>query len=187
MGAEEGANDILAELLDLLDLSWEAVGESLLEGLLRQVSMSIELPEARGAYLGLSGVAARAVQGGRLDGLCDSGPQSGSTNAERRSHFDSGKRKEGYMDGMKIMEKGMGRREEEKKGTGRELALDFLGFFHLAVLQPVRSPFGRPFTVRPPGNFSPNGNTEYRRAAGRSSSSPSSSVGIWDPASGSSD
>lgn len=81
------------------------------------------------------------------------------------------------MDGMKIMEKGMGRREEEK-GTGRELALDFLGFFHLAVLQPVRSRFGRPFTVRPPGNFSPNGNTEYCRAAGRSSRSPSISVGI---------
>jgi hypothetical protein len=46
----------------------------------------------------------------------------------------------------------------------------------LAVLQPVRSRFGRPFTARSPGNFPPNGNTEYCRAAGRSSRSPTISV-----------
>lgn len=42
-------------------------------------------------YLGLcGGVAARAVQGGSLhmQRLCDRGPQSGSTNADRGSHFD---------------------------------------------------------------------------------------------------
>lgn len=33
LGPEGGANDILAELLDLLDLGGETVGESLLEGL----------------------------------------------------------------------------------------------------------------------------------------------------------
>ena len=46
LGPEGGANDILAELLDLLDLGGEAVGESLLEGLFQWVSISIELLEA---------------------------------------------------------------------------------------------------------------------------------------------
>lgn len=127
------------------------------------------------AYLGLSGgVAARAVQSDRLNGLGDRGPQSGGTNAERRSHLDSCKRRGIWM-GRRLRRRVWGRREEEK-GSGRELALDFLGFFHLAVLQPVRSRFGRPFTARSPGNFPPNGNTEYCRAAGRSSRSPTISV-----------
>lgn len=89
LGPEGGASDILAKLLDLLDLGGQVVGKGVLEGLSKQVSNSIELPEATARYLGLcGGVPARAVQGGGLHGLCDGGPQSGSTNAERGSHFD---------------------------------------------------------------------------------------------------
>lgn len=46
LGPEGGANDILAELLDLLDLGGEAIGEGLLEGLFKSVSISIEFLEA---------------------------------------------------------------------------------------------------------------------------------------------
>lgn len=42
-GGSVSAVDILAELLDLLDLGRQALGESLLQGLMGSVSISIEL------------------------------------------------------------------------------------------------------------------------------------------------
>jgi hypothetical protein len=39
-------SDILAELLDLLDLGGQVVGKGVLQGLSKHVSNSIELPEA---------------------------------------------------------------------------------------------------------------------------------------------
>lgn len=60
-------------------------------------------------------------------------------------------------------------RGEEKEKREAEESYGFSRIFpNSPVLQPVRSRFGWPLTARSPGNFPPNGNTEYCRAAGRS-------------------
>lgn len=77
-------NDILAELLDLLDLGGQVVGEGVLEGLSEGLVLLLILAMRDATtYLGLGGgVAARAVQGGSLHRLSHGGPQSGGTNSD---------------------------------------------------------------------------------------------------------
>lgn len=148
MNPAGGAVDILAELLDLLDLGGQGVGKGVLEGLSGHVSKSIELPRAVATYLSLrGGVAARAVQGRGLHGPCDRGPQSGGTNAERRSHIDSCRKKQQWVRRWGVY--GVYRKEKEDTGRReieiiRELPGDFSRIF----------PFGRntagTVTVREP-------------------------------------
>ena len=92
------ADDLLAELLNLLDLSGEVVGEGVLEGLFRgglASEPSIETGSgviSGPTHLGLRGrVASRTVQSGGLDGLCDRRPQSGGTDSKGGGHIDSSK------------------------------------------------------------------------------------------------
>ena len=72
---------LLAKLLDLLDLLWELLGESLLQGLCRGCQLMLTSIGVCATYLGLSAVATHASEGGIASGE-GRGPQGGRTKSD---------------------------------------------------------------------------------------------------------
>lgn len=118
------SEDILAKLLDLLDLTGELVGEGLLQGLYHDEEALLAGISGwdRGrlggmtTYLGLAGVAAQAIEGSGLHHRLSSqgGRAKGrSSESERGSHFESNK-------SLKKIDCLKGRMEERRGGYNKD-------------------------------------------------------------------